>query len=41
VWERIEWDFASTGAPAATITVPGVGPELDVTTMPLFFRRAK
>ena len=40
-WERLEWDFAKTGAPAQTITMTRGRPEVEVTTMPVFLRRSK
>jgi hypothetical protein len=40
-WERLEWDFATTGRPAETFTVRNSEPQPEVTGMPVFFRRAK
>jgi hypothetical protein len=40
-WERLEWDFARQGAPKEKVGVTGSGLEIEVTTMPVFFRQAK
>jgi hypothetical protein len=40
-WQRLEWDFARSGAPKETVTVASDGLALDVTTMPVFFRQVR
>jgi hypothetical protein len=40
-WDRIEWDFARQGASKEKVSVTGDGLEIEVGTMPVFFRQAK
>lgn len=40
-WERLEWDYALTGAPKETLSIPVDFVEIEATTMPVFLRRVK